>query len=134
VEGRPVRIDADIAPAHVRGDRELLGRLVANLVTNAVVHNVPDGWVRLSTTSTASHVVLTVANSGPVIPPDQVAALLEPFRRLGTARTGHRGAGLGLSIVAAVVEAHDGTLTLHPQPAGGLDVRVTLPRSDPATR
>jgi signal transduction histidine kinase len=133
VESSPVRIEADLAPAHVRGDRELLGRLVANLVTNAVVHNVPNGWVRLSTTSTASHVVLAVANSGPVIPPDHVAGLLEPFRRLGTARTGHRGAGLGLSIVAAVVEAHDGTLALHPEPAGGLDVRVTLPRSDPST-
>jgi signal transduction histidine kinase len=131
VQGRPVRIDADLAPAHVRGDRELLGRLVANLVTNAVVHNVPNGWVRVSTTSTASHAVLAVVNSGPVVPPDQVAGLLEPFRRLGTARTGDRGAGLGLSIVAAVVEAHDGTLALHPEPTGGLVVRVTLPRSDP---
>lgn len=132
VEASPMRIDADLAPARVLGDRELLGRLVANLVTNAVVHNVPDGWVRLSTTSTAGHVVLAVANSGPVVPADQVAGLVEPFRRLGTARTGHRGAGLGLSIVSAVVDAHDGTLALHPEPAGGLDVRVTLPRSDPA--
>jgi signal transduction histidine kinase len=132
-EGSPVRIDCDLVPAPVLGDRELLERLVANLVTNAVVHNVPDGWVRVSTTSAAGRVVLSVANSGPVIPPDQVSALLEPFRRLGRARTGHRGAGLGLSIVAAVVDAHDGGLALDPRPEGGLDVCVTLSGPEPVS-
>jgi signal transduction histidine kinase len=125
---RQIRIDTDLAPAHVDGDRELLARLVANVLDNAVLHNVPDGWVRVSTSSDRGGVVLAVANSGPVVPPDRVAGLLEPFRRLGTARTGSRGLGLGLSIVAAITEAHGGTLELHPRPEGGLDVRVTLPR------
>jgi signal transduction histidine kinase len=88
---------------------------------------VPDGWAHLSTTAERGQVVVAVANSGQVIPPDQVAGLLEPFRRLGTARTGDRGAGLGLSIVAAIARAHGGTLTLHPRTEGGLDVRVALP-------
>jgi signal transduction histidine kinase len=126
-DGSPIRIDCDLVPARVLGDRELLGRLVTNLVTNAVVHNVPGGWARVSTASAAGRVVLSVANSGAAIPQDEVAGLLEPFRRLSRARTGNRGTGLGLSIVAAIVDAHDGALTLHPRPEGGLDVRVTLP-------
>jgi signal transduction histidine kinase len=124
---RPIRVDTELASARVVGDRELLARLVTNLLSNAVLHNVPDGWVRVSTSSDRGGVVLAVANSGPVVPPDQVAGLLEPFRRLGTARTGSRGLGLGLSIVAAIIDAHGGTLALHPRPEGGLDVRVTLP-------
>jgi signal transduction histidine kinase len=131
---RPIRVDADLAPAPVGGDRELLARLVANLLSNALRHNVPEGWVRVSTTTDAGKVVLAVANSGPVVPPDQVAGLLEPFRRLGPARTGDRGVGLGLSIVAAITEAHGGRLALHPRPEGGLDVRVTLGESDVWTR
>jgi signal transduction histidine kinase len=124
---RPMRIESELAPARITGDRELLARLVANLLANAVLHNVPNGWVRLSTSSGSGQVVLAVANSGPVVPPDQVAGLLEPFHRLGRARTGDRGVGLGLSIVAAIADAHGGTLALHPRPEGGLDVRVTLP-------
>jgi signal transduction histidine kinase len=124
---RPIRVDADLPSARVVGDRELLARLVANLLSNAVLHNVPDGWVRVSTSSDRGGLVLAVANSGPVVPPDRVADLLEPFRRLGTARIGSRGLGLGLSIVAAITDAHGGTLALHPRPEGGLDVRVTLP-------
>jgi signal transduction histidine kinase len=126
-------VDTDLTPAPVGGDRELLARLVANLLSNAVLHNVPDGWVHVSTSSASGRVVLAVENSGPVVPPDQVAGLLEPFRRLGTARTGDRGVGLGLSIVAAIADAHGGTLALRPRPEGGLDVRVTL-RAAPRSR
>ncbi len=121
------RIAAQLAPAHVVGNRELLERLVTNLLTNAVLHNVPGGWVRLSTSSAAGRVELAVANSGPVVRPDQVSDLLEPFRRLGPARTADRGVGLGLSIVAAITDAHNGSLVLYPHPDGGLEVRVTLP-------
>jgi signal transduction histidine kinase len=130
-ETSPVPIDCDLAPARILGDRELLERLVTNLVTNATVHNVPDCWAHVSTTSTAGRVVLSVTNSGPIIPRDQVTGLLEPFRRLGRPRTGDRGAGLGLSIVAAVVDSHNGTLALHPRPEGGLAVHVTLPGPEP---
>jgi signal transduction histidine kinase len=120
---RQIRIDTELAPANIAGDRELLARLVANVLDNAVLHNVPDGWVRVSTSSDRGRVVLAVSNSGPVVPPDQVAGLLEPFRRLGTARTGSRGLGLGLglSIVAAITDAHGGAIALHTRPEGGLE-------------
>ncbi|OZM80502.1 HAMP domain-containing sensor histidine kinase [Pseudonocardia sp. MH-G8] len=128
-ESPAIRIDAALAPATVAGDPELLARLVVNLLSNAERHNVPGGWVRVSTSSGRDRVVLTVTNSGPAVPPGRAADLLEPFRRLGPARTGDRGLGLGLSIVAAITRAHGGAIDLHPRREGGLQVRVTLPSS-----
>jgi signal transduction histidine kinase len=72
--------------------------------------------------------VAQVANGGRPIPPDQVAGLFEPFRRLGGDRTGSdRGAGLGLSIVRSVAAAHGGTASARAIPGGGLEVTVEVP-------
>ncbi|SEL92977.1 sensor histidine kinase [Streptacidiphilus jiangxiensis] len=127
----------DAAPvAPVRGNRTLLRRLVENLVDNAVVHNEPDGWVRVTVRETSGvpasvehveHVELVVENSGPTLTHEQVEELTRPFRRAGPDRTGGSGAGLGLAIVAAVTEAHHGRLDLHAREDGGLRVVVTLP-------
>ncbi len=79
---------------------------------------------------------LVVESSGPVLDQQRVADLAQPFRRLGADRTGTgRGSGLGLSIVAAITEAHHGTLDLRARPDGGLRVNITLPRpGDRATK
>ncbi|MFE5543926.1 ATP-binding protein [Streptomyces sp. NPDC056534] len=110
----------------VRGSRVLLGQLVRNLVANAVAYNVPDGTVGVR----AEGGVLTVTNTGPVVPPDEVAGLFEPFRRgEGRDRMGP-GAGLGLSIVRSIAEAHGGRVRAVARGAGeggGLVVAVTLP-------
>jgi signal transduction histidine kinase len=128
VRGRELAVETTLEPAVVAGDRALLERLVANLVENAVRHNVNRGWVRVTTGTTAGQATVTVANSGAVIPPEEVAGLLEPFRRRSRARSGDdRGAGLGLSIVRAVTESHGGHLTVSARPAGGLEVHVELP-------
>jgi signal transduction histidine kinase len=120
-------------PAPTAGDPELLDRLVGNLVENAVRHNVDGGWVRIRTGIDGGSTVLTVHNSGPVVPESAVGELFEPFRRGGRARTSSRtavrGAGLGLSIVRAVTEAHGGEVVARPGPAGGLEVSVRLPGS-----
>ena len=104
---------------------------MSNLVRNAVRHNRPGGraTVRLSTTATTARV--TVVNTGPPVPPDTVDTLVEPFAR-GAGRTLTRGSGhgLGLAIVSAITTAHDGTLTLHPNPAGGLTAHLDLPHAD----
>jgi signal transduction histidine kinase len=113
----------------VSGDPRLVERLVANLIENAVRHNVPDGWVTASTVvKRDGRPELSVANSGPIVPPDDTARLLEPFRRLNGDRTGHGGGvGLGLSIVDAIATAHRAELRVATRPEGGLEVSVAFP-------
>lgn len=73
---------------------------------------------------------MSVSNTGPVIPPDQIDRLLKPFQRLGTDHA-DGSVGLGLSIVAAIAAAHEADLSAHPQAHGGLDVQVTFPAHRP---
>lgn len=115
------------------GDSLLLHQLVANLIDNAVGHNIAGGDVLVATGTSDSRAVVLVANSGQVIAPAEVDRLLQPFQRLGTrsARRGD-GQGLGLSIAAAITAAHDADLTLRPGPGGGLAVRVVFPPPPPA--
>ena len=127
VEQRGLSVATSYGPAVVLGDSGLVERLAGNLIENAVRHNVDGGWVRVDTGSVEGRARLEVSSSGPVVPPEQVAALFEPFRRHGTARTSRRGAGLGLAIVRAVAQAHGGTVVAVAPPAGGLTVTVDLP-------
>ena len=126
---RGIRVDLDLAPATVSGEPALLSQLADNLLRNAVVHNVDDGWVRAELESSGADTVLTVTNSGPLLDPMMVDTLTEPFvRAAGRTRGADGGSGLGLAIVESIVRAHDGTLDLRALPEGGLAVRVTLPR------
>jgi hypothetical protein len=124
---RGLRVAVSAHRAPVVGDPPLLERVVGNLVENAVRHNVEGGWVQVCTELTGSQVMLRVSGSGEVVAPDAVDVLFEPFHRGGVARTSRDGAGLGLSIVRAVVTAHGGTVHAEPVPAGGLTVTVHLP-------
>jgi two-component system sensor histidine kinase VanS len=73
-------------------------------------------------------VKLSVENTGETLTPQLVATLAEPFQRGSKRiRTDHAGVGLGLAIVKSITQAHDGTLTLTPRPAGGLCATVQLP-------
>ncbi|MDT4901823.1 MAG: hypothetical protein QOJ78_2753 [Pseudonocardiales bacterium] len=123
-----IRCEAEGEPASTMGDPRLLERLIGNLVENAIRHNVPDGWLRITTGQTADKVWLHVANGGAVIPSGDVDRLFEPFRRGGRMRTATRGAGLGLAIVRLIVDAHQGRLQAAAPPFGGLAIRVELPR------
>ena len=90
-------------------------------------YNRPHGRIDVSTTSSAGRAVLSVANSGPRIPPEEVERLFRPFQRLGTDRTAQTdGLGLGLSIVRAIATAHQANLTARAQPGGGLDIEVAF--------
>ncbi len=112
----------------VEGSQPLLRRMADNVIGNAVSHNRDGGWIRLTTQAGGDMARLIIENGGGVLDPAQVAGLAQPFRRLGADRTGSDdGAGLGLSIVAAITEAHRGSLQLHARPGGGLAVTITLP-------
>ncbi len=114
--------------AWVTGSETLLSRMVGNLIDNAIGHNQPGGWVRVATTVDETRAQLIVENGGPLLDPDEVNNLTQPFRRIGAARTGSDdGFGLGLAIVSSIVEVHRGTLGLEVLTDGGLRVSITLP-------
>ncbi|MEU7583577.1 ATP-binding protein [Streptomyces sp. NPDC041068] len=125
--GHDVTVSVHAEPLTVEGDGVLLDRLVHNLVANAVRYNRPGGRVDVTTSAAG----IEVTNTGPEIPADTVPLLFEPFRRLNE-RTHARGegAGLGLSIVAAIARAHGADVCAEANSdGGGLTVRV---RFDPA--
>jgi signal transduction histidine kinase len=123
-----LEVRATLAPAPTTGDPRLVERLIANLLDNAIRHNVHEGHVEVDTGIRHRRAFLTVANSGPTIPPEEVPRLLHPFQRLHGARTTHgSGNGLGLAIVNAIAAAHRGTLSIQPRLGGGLIVEVAFP-------
>ena len=126
---RGLIVTTGLQPAVALGDAPLAERLVTNLVDNAIRHNVPRGAVEVGTAVWAGQAVVSVFSTGPAIPPDQVDRLFQPFHRGAPRdRTGsHDGLGLGLSIVAAIAEAHGAWLRAHALPGGGLGVRVGFP-------
>jgi signal transduction histidine kinase len=121
-----VRLESRLGPAPVEGDRRLLERLVANLLENGLRYNRPGGWVRLETGNAHDGALVRVSNSGPQVDVAAARRLSEPFQRLDRHGDG-RGAGLGLSIVRSVSEAHGGRLSITPREGGGLVVEVVLP-------
>jgi signal transduction histidine kinase len=125
-------IHADLHPATLDGDPLLVQQLATNLIDNAVRHNVPGGDIQVATRTSPAGVVLSVANSGPVIAADEVDRLFQPFQRFGP-RLARRdgGHGLGLSIVRAIAIAHGAAIGARARPAGGLAVDVTF-RPSPA--
>ncbi|MCW3020589.1 MAG: hypothetical protein JWN10_2897 [Solirubrobacterales bacterium] len=121
--------DSSIEPAHTTGNPRLVERLVANLVGNAIQHNVENGTVSLATETRGVRALFTIANSGPTIPPAELDRLFQPFQRLEGSRTNSHGLGLGLSIVRAVADAHDATITTDAPADGGLRIQVSFPSS-----
>jgi signal transduction histidine kinase len=132
IKRQRLHVTASTDPAPLLGDSDLIERLVANLMDNAVRHNVPGGTVELTTSTWDRRAILSVASSGPVIPPADVDRLFQPFQRLDTTHTSNgTGHGLGLSIVAAIATAHDAAITAHAPPEGGLHIELSFPAPPP---
>ena len=129
---RDVTVSASIASAPVLGDDGLLRQLAANLIDNALRHNVPHGTLSIHVTSDRDHSTLKVANTGPVIAQDEIGRLLQPFQRLSSRRPADDdGLGLGLPIVAAITRAHHATLLVSPGDRGGLNIKASFPARRP---
>jgi signal transduction histidine kinase len=120
-------VQTRLDPAPMSGDPRLLAQLIRNLIDNAIRHNTSHGCVQVDTEEREGRAVLTVANTGPVVPADEIERLLEPFQRAGADRVSHSdGLGLGLSIVHAIATAHDAELTITPRRTGGLLLQVSF--------
>jgi signal transduction histidine kinase len=131
---RRLRVDAALDHAETSGDAQLIYRLVSNVLDNAIRYNLTGGRVEVRLAAGTTEATLTVTNTGPPVPPDQVSRLLEPFQRAAPDRTaGPSGLGLGLSIVADIAEAHGAGLEVRPRPDGGLIVTVRFPAHPAAT-
>jgi signal transduction histidine kinase len=128
IAARGIDVHMALHPARVVGSETLLTRLVENVIENAIRHNQEHGSIDVTLTRDAMNARLVIDSDGDVLDEQAVAQLAQPFRRLDQDRTGSQnGHGLGLSIIAAIAAAHDGTLELHARRQGGLRVRTTLP-------
>jgi signal transduction histidine kinase len=117
-----------LEPAGTTGDPDLLERLAANLFSNAIRHNVTGGRIEVATRAEGEHAVLSVANTGRLIPADELPRLFQPFQRLGSQPRGCAdGVGLGLAIVQAIADAHDAIVAAHPRAGGGLKIDISFP-------
>jgi signal transduction histidine kinase len=120
-----------LEPARTAGDPQLVERLLANLVDNAVRHNVLGGRLDVVTFTAAGRATFTIANTGPVIPTGELTRIFEPFQRLSShAGPSANGVGLGLAIVRAIADAHDATVTAQARTSGGLGIGVAFPALD----
>lgn len=124
-EGRTIVLET--GPAVVRGDRRLLQNAVANLLDNALLHTPAGTPVGLTLEGVGASAVLTVRDEGPGIPPAEHERVFRRLMRLDASRS-TPGHGLGLSLVAAIVAAHDGTVDILPS-SSGLTIRIVLPLS-----
>src|SRR4051812_2690543 len=128
-----IETSGDVTPTI--GSHALLLQLTTNLLHNAIVHNLPgQGTVWITTSVHSEGAALAVENTGEKLTPELVSTLGEPFQRGSKRiRTDDAGVGLGLALVKSITQAHGGTLTLPPRPAGGLRVTVQLPAAPPHT-
>lgn len=127
-ERRGLHLTVSLGHATAYGDPDLAERMAANLIDNAIRYNVPGGHVEVDTGTVYDRSVLTVANTGPPVPEDEVGRLFQPFQRLSPGPGHHPdGHGLGLSIVRAIAAAHDARLKVQLGEDGGLRVDVRFP-------
>jgi signal transduction histidine kinase len=128
VQRRDLKLHTTLGAAPTAGSPQLAERLTANLIDNALRHNLPGGQVEVVTGTQDSRAVLAVANTGPPVPATTINRLFQPFQQLTADRTSpSEGLGLGLSIVQAIADAHDATITARPRPEGGLFIEVSFP-------
>ena len=128
---RPIELET-AGEVIVGGDRGRLRQIADNLLSNAIRHTPAGAPVRVSVTEAAGTAVLEVSDEGPGVPEEDRGRVFERFYRADSGRSRDTGgSGLGLSIVAAVAQAHGGRVTLDAAPQGGARFRVEIPQGPP---
>ncbi|MCM6762488.1 HAMP domain-containing histidine kinase [Rathayibacter sp. ZW T2_19] len=131
--GPVISIEAD-TPAAVRGSADLLARAAANLLQNALTATPADGRITITARADAQHAWIDVHDTGIGMTPEQLYHARERFWRADRSRAS-RGHGIGLSLVTAIADAHDGRLNMRSQPGHGTTATLELPRADqPSSR
>lgn len=124
-----VRVVASIVPSPptIRGDRERLRQVLANLIDNAVKYSPEGGTVRVTVAAENGEARISVADEGPGIPADQQHRIFEKFGRADVPGGSKPGTGLGLFIARSIAEAHGGTIAVRSRPEAGATFTLTLP-------
>jgi signal transduction histidine kinase len=129
-QAKHIKFESDLPdrPIAVQGDAQALRRLFLILIDNAVKYTPSGGSVTVSACETKNAAVVTVADTGIGIPPEDLPHIFERFYRVDKARSREQGgAGLGLSIGRWIVEAHGGRINIESEASRGTTVHVSLP-------
>ncbi len=131
-EGRALRFErAGAGNTTVLADPDMIGVMLDQLLDNAVRHTPPDTRVGATVTGNGGHVAVAVRDNGPGISDEVLPHLFERFYRADPARSRTAGPGLGLTVAAAIAEAHDGVISAMNVPSGGFEITVVLPSNGP---
>lgn len=127
-EGSEVRLETRLEPATAWVDRVRVGQVLANLLSNALKFSPAGGMVRVELRSDDAWAVIRVSDSGPGIPADELPHVFDRFFRGRTARPS--GSGIGLTVVAELVQAQGGTVEVASAVGQGASFTVRLPLRD----
>ena len=122
------------AALHVHVDRQRIGQVLTNLLSNALRHTQSGGTVSIAARPHGDEITITVTDTGEGMTPEQLPHIFERFYRGDTARNrDHSGTGIGLTISKAIIDAHGGTITAtSPGPGRGSTFEVAIPRAVPS--
>lgn len=122
----------DLQPLAAWVDRTLMTRLLQNLIDNGFKYGKPQGRVWITLGQEGEEILLTVADDGMGIPPDQQEKVWQRFYQADPARGEHSGAGLGLAMVQKIAQVHGGFMVLESTPGRGSSFTLHLPAHPPA--
>ena len=125
---REIRIRLQERSIVIRGDREGLTEAFTNIVENAIKYNKPEGSVDISIEEDNDRVIISVTDTGIGIPAEEIPKIFDRFYRVDISRGTTVGSGLGLSIVKAIIEAHNGKIEVDSAVGKGSTFRVFLPK------
>jgi heavy metal sensor kinase len=124
-----ITVESHLEPVSLKADASRLGQVVTNLLTNAIRYNHDKGSIIITLKAEGAQAVLSIADTGIGIPPENQPFLFERFYRVDFSRArDDGGTGLGLAICKTIVEAHHGTITFTSEPGKGSTFTVRLPR------
>ena len=132
-EAAGVTVDVDVAPVTIAADPARLRQILDNLLSNAIKYSLPGGHVAVTACCTDGHATITVSDGGIGIPEGELEHVFDRMYRASSAKDHDiAGTGLGLSVAKALVEAHDGTISVANIPEGGTRFTVSIPVQRPA--